>query len=325
MKGTLVISLDFELMWGVRDHRSIADYGDAVLGARQAIPQMLTRFEKAGIRATWATVGLLFARTRREMQEYAPAIKPGYRNARLSPYPDVETCVGCNEATDPYHFGRSLIERIRQTEGQEVATHTFSHYYCLEEGQTQAEFEADISAAVRIARDAGVALRSIVFPRNQSAMSHVDMCRRHGIAYWRGNPDSSLYSARPRERETVAIRAVRLLDSVAPLASNLSSALPEQAEGSVEVKASRFFRPYAPRHALIASLQICRILKEMTAAAEKGRIYHLWWHPHNFGRWTDCNLAALDRVLDHYRMLADRHGMTSATMADVGRRASQPR
>ena len=37
MSGSFVISLDFELMWGVRDHRSIADYGDAVLGGREAI------------------------------------------------------------------------------------------------------------------------------------------------------------------------------------------------------------------------------------------------------------------------------------------------
>ena len=67
MTGTFVISLDFELMWGVRDHRTVAEYGDAVLGGREAIPLMLSRFTEAGIRATWATVGLLFAKTRTEM------------------------------------------------------------------------------------------------------------------------------------------------------------------------------------------------------------------------------------------------------------------
>ena len=71
MSGNLVVSLDFELMWGVRDHRSLSDYGDAVLGGRQAIPLILERFERAGIRATWATVGLLFAKSRDQMLEYA--------------------------------------------------------------------------------------------------------------------------------------------------------------------------------------------------------------------------------------------------------------
>jgi len=32
MSGRFVISLDLELMWGSRDHRSVAEYGDAVLG-----------------------------------------------------------------------------------------------------------------------------------------------------------------------------------------------------------------------------------------------------------------------------------------------------
>ena len=67
MTSSFIISLDFELMWGVRDHRGLADYGDAVLGVRRAIPEILARFEAAGIRATWATVGLLFARTREEI------------------------------------------------------------------------------------------------------------------------------------------------------------------------------------------------------------------------------------------------------------------
>ena len=44
MSGTFVISLDLELMWGVRDHSTVAEYGDAVLGGRAAIPKMLDRF-----------------------------------------------------------------------------------------------------------------------------------------------------------------------------------------------------------------------------------------------------------------------------------------
>ena len=109
MGGNLVVSLDFELMWGVRDHRSLSDYGDAVLGGRQAIPLILERFERAGIRATWATVGLLFAKTRDQMLEYAPDDRPRYANPALSPYSDIEKgLIGNDEASDPYHFGGSL-------------------------------------------------------------------------------------------------------------------------------------------------------------------------------------------------------------------------
>jgi hypothetical protein len=32
--GKFVISLDFELMWGVRDTQTIEKYGDAIIGTR---------------------------------------------------------------------------------------------------------------------------------------------------------------------------------------------------------------------------------------------------------------------------------------------------
>lgn len=41
MSGQFVISLDFELLWGVRDHSDKQAYGQNVLGARDAVPRML--------------------------------------------------------------------------------------------------------------------------------------------------------------------------------------------------------------------------------------------------------------------------------------------
>ena len=60
MTGQFIISLDFELLWGVRDHADRDSYGQNVTGARAAVPRMLDLFERHGIAATWATVGFLF-------------------------------------------------------------------------------------------------------------------------------------------------------------------------------------------------------------------------------------------------------------------------
>src|ERR1700686_2907278 len=47
--GAFVISLDFELHWGVRDHeRPNGPYGPNLLGARKAIPRLLELFERYG-------------------------------------------------------------------------------------------------------------------------------------------------------------------------------------------------------------------------------------------------------------------------------------
>ena len=55
----LTISIDFELFWGVRDVRTVRNYGDNILGVRQAIPAMLELFKECEVHATWATVGLV--------------------------------------------------------------------------------------------------------------------------------------------------------------------------------------------------------------------------------------------------------------------------
>jgi hypothetical protein len=49
--GKFVISLDFELMWGVRDTQTIEN-GDAIIGTRIALEQILSSFEKHCIKAT---------------------------------------------------------------------------------------------------------------------------------------------------------------------------------------------------------------------------------------------------------------------------------
>jgi len=68
--GALVISLDFELHWGMRDKCAPdGPYRENLLGARKAIPWILDLFEEFDVAATWATVGFLFAKPRSEREE----------------------------------------------------------------------------------------------------------------------------------------------------------------------------------------------------------------------------------------------------------------
>ena len=55
----------------------------------------------------------------------------------------------------------------------------------------------------------------------------------------------------------------------------------------------------------------------MTAAARQGKIYHLWWHPHNFGKNMEKNFSFLAKVISHYEMLAKKYDMKSVCMKDI--------
>lgn len=125
MSGNFVISLDFELMWGVRDIATCDSYGRNVLGVRRAIPALLEMFDRRTIRATWAVVGFLLCETKDELLARLPSHRPGYFNKSLSTYTYLEE-VGSDERSDPYYFGASLARQIAACPGQEIGTHTFS-------------------------------------------------------------------------------------------------------------------------------------------------------------------------------------------------------
>ena len=74
--GKFIISLDFELMWGVRDKKDIKSYGKNIAGVQLVIPRILELFNKYDTKATFSSVGLLFFDTKKELIQNIPFIKP---------------------------------------------------------------------------------------------------------------------------------------------------------------------------------------------------------------------------------------------------------
>src|SRR5881392_4153933 len=85
-KGLFIISLDFELMWGVRDKKTVHSYGKNIQGVREVIPALLDLFDQYDIHATFATVGFLFCRNKYELIHHVPSNLPHYYLKKYSPY-----------------------------------------------------------------------------------------------------------------------------------------------------------------------------------------------------------------------------------------------
>ncbi|MET0962984.1 MAG: hypothetical protein ABWY05_09230 [Noviherbaspirillum sp.] len=60
--SAFVISLDFELLWGIADSAALAAYGPNVDGEWEAVPAMLALFRGYAVNATGATVGMVMCR-----------------------------------------------------------------------------------------------------------------------------------------------------------------------------------------------------------------------------------------------------------------------
>jgi len=314
--GTFVVSLDFELHWGVRDHRTVADYRENLLGVRRVVPALLELFSEYGIRATWATVGFLFFESKDELMSALPKERPAYADKRLDPYSALDE-VGENESSDPFHFAPTLIRLIKDAPEQEIATHTFSHFYAMAAGPSLESFRADIRLAIATGRRFGVEIKSIVFPRNQVTSDHVRICAEEGLTAYRGVESDPLVAA----GRGVVARAKRFVDSYVDLAGpGCGVAKETDGLGVVSVPQSRFLRPYDPGSSSLDGLRLRRILTSMTFAAQNQTLFHLWWHPHNFGKNMDQNISFLRSILDHYKKLEGKFDFHSATMAEVSER-----
>jgi peptidoglycan/xylan/chitin deacetylase (PgdA/CDA1 family) len=314
--GALVISLDFELHWGVRDHRPLsARECSRLLAARAAIPRILDVFEEFRIRATWATVGLLFAKSRSEAQYFTPTPKPTYLESTLSAFHEQ---LGRDERDDPFHFAPSLISEIASRRGQEIGSHSFSHYYCMEPGQTGEQFEADLRSAAAIAANSGHVLRSYVFARNQVNSAYLPCLDRNGIWCYRSNEDAVFKrSGSFREQQRLPNRIARLLDAYMNICGHETTGWPDGDPPPIALRASRYLRPFHPVFAIPQPRQLNRIRQAMEHAARHCEIFHLWFHPEDFAPHVEANLRLLRQTLEIFQQLHREHGMASLSMSEL--------
>ena len=315
--GALVISLDFELHWGVRDHvgrhdplyrrlpRPGAPYADIIALFTAAHPGHLGH--------GWVPLRI----DPHELDAHLPNERPTYERPDLDPY--VET-IGLDEKQDPEHLAGSLVELIATTAGQEVGSHTFSHYYCLDPGQEESTFRADLAAAQSIARWRGLELTSLVLPRNQWNPAYTDVVLDLGFRCIRGPQRTWGYEARRSGDDHGPLRrAARLADAYIGPSPPPTTAWSDVLDpsGLCNIPASAFMRPFAPSRKGLEPLRLARLRSGLRQAARRGRIFHLWWHPHNFSQHRTENISVLEGVLDEFDALASTEGMRSFSMGDV--------
>lgn len=311
MTARFVLSLDFELFWGVAESRTISGYRNNIEGEWSAIPAMLDLFQRYRVNATWAAVGMLMCRDYDHWREVRPSITPAYLRPECSTYT-------IDEIVKEYpqlFFARPLVERVLSTPGQELGCHSYSHFYCAEPGVTPAQFAADLACAKTLGDELGVTYRSFVFPRNQVVAEYLPELAQAGIRVYRGNPLHRLYDLGHLAQAGKFRRAMRLADAYLPL-SGPKVATVQVSNGLVNCPASFFLRPWSARLSPLEPLRLHRLKRAMFAAAHTGGVFHLWWHPHNFGVCTDENLAVLEALLQCYRELHDKYGMRSSCMGD---------
>ena len=313
------ISLDFELFWGLDLPIHIPnEKKDLFKRTRNLVPDILSLFSKYKISATWAIVGLLLTSDLEGLDLRDESVFPNYKNPLSRNFKKIEKIIS---ADSDFSFLNciELAKQIFNTENQEIATHTFSHYYCLESGQLQENFYNDL----KLVNDFHLKIfnkvpESIVFPRNQ--INYLDILRENGYKFYRGTQKHWAYnSLNHNDFNIMSMRIFRLLDMYLPLFDNTFDINKSNNDYNnlININQSRLLLGFIKSRRIIENLRIKRIKNSMLKAAKSGKSYHLWWHPHNFGAYPSESLKMLDSILKYFIELRNQYDFKSLNMSQA--------
>lgn len=309
--GRLVISLDFEKMWGIHDMawESKKNY---IAKVDLIIPEILKIFKEYNISASWATVGMLFFKSKNEMVDFSKDVfRPTYNNPNLSAYSYFDYV----EDDDKLHFASEIIAKIMETPNQEIASHTFSHYYCNEKGQTVEQFENDLKASIEISKQNNIEVKSLIFPRNQYSSEYLLIAKKLGFTAFRGLEQDWIHKLKHKKIK----RFLAFMCSYIPMSTKECysiNSIPK--ETPCNIKSSFFFRA-ATKIKLLELMKMARIKSLMKRAAKKRLICHIWFHPHNLSNNIDIGLAQIRELCSYYKKLNEQYGFKSSSMNEIAK------
>jgi hypothetical protein len=282
--GTLCVSIDFELGWGIWDrpqpeyHRRCVEREEAIVTA------LIDSFVARRMAATWAIVGRLLERD----------------DARIRSTP----------FGDKLWFAPNLVQLIRTASvPQDIGSHGYAHIYFGEASRD--ELRADLLAAKRVHDSNGLAFDSFVFPRNQIA--HLDLLKEVGVRVFR-SLDQGWFMDVANGAGRVAGRIANLVDKILPITPG--TVRPRSASGLTELPSSMLMLARnGLRRAVHPSVTVAKAKRGLDAAARDGNTFHLWFHPSNFYFDTKQQLETLAAILDYAAKLRSSNGLRVTPMS----------
>ena len=311
--GACVISIDTELAWGMAHRRDGSAARHRFEDEREVVDRILELFARYEIPATWAIVGHLFL-DRCECDGDRPhpeLVTPRY--AWLDEdWLAIDPCSDLERA--PFWYGRDIVDAIVSCPvPQEVASHGFTHVVVDDPACTPEVFASELRAAVQVAAQRGLELRSFVYPRN--AIAQVPLLAEHGFRCYRGGRPVPPFAGAPAWRR----RALALVDTVRPLRG--SAVLPARHPSGVwNVPQTYLFAPVERGGRLPPAVWARRPIARLRQAARHRSLFHLWFHPYNVTADPARALVALDRVCAAAARLRDAGRLEVVTMGQLATR-----
>ncbi|MFD1515819.1 hypothetical protein [Halomarina rubra] len=166
MRGTLTISIEVELGWGVHDLPDKAHLSADGLAERTYLQKLLSKTEQCDVPISFDIVGHLL------LDECTGTHAGPYSEGWFDADP------GTNAESDPLFYAPEMAEWILESSADhELCTHTFSHLLCRQ--ASDATLDTELEAVQKLHRELDAPVVSFVPPRHSRPNN--DVLRRNGI------------------------------------------------------------------------------------------------------------------------------------------------
>jgi len=293
--GNLIISVDFELYWGVMQRRGLGDYGNNIAGARDAALAMIELFDRYEVKTSWGYVGALTFSCKEDLLCFVEKHRDDIVCGECFPYNLLGQ--GLLNIPDKYLFCPDVVDLLASNDRVDLVSHGFLHAFPLDHRNDTDVLSTELKLFRR--REENLLWKNTagyIFPRNQYNDALLSVLAANGFRYYRAGVGSRL-----RER----LLSLGLM----PIASRVAA---KERKGLKEIHAGSFFRlgagvPYF----------VSKVKRALTFVSKTGGLVHIWWHPHNLGIRLQESLKAIEDVLVHFSNLRDDGCIKSETMRDL--------
>tara|TARA_Y100000741_G_scaffold70086_1_gene50978 strand:- start:8867 stop:9799 length:933 start_codon:yes stop_codon:yes gene_type:complete len=276
--GSVIISIDFEMRWGVHDlyGLNIDKYRKNLENSRPAVIHTLKMLEERKLRSTWATVGALGLNDWDEYFNLNPPI-PDYKHKTLKILDEYSNI----DPKGHLHFAPDLIKKIIKTKGQDLGSHSFSHLYFLEDGIKESDFIEDGLLVKKLfEKKFKITPLSFVFPRNQ--INFIDCLKNLKLLIFRSIP--YLYSY-----NYLTNKVINLYNILSPSINGPFTCNSKYSTGNFFVRFNL--------NKILWNLQLLKI-KNKLINLKKNEVLHIWWHPHNVGPNFKFGIDRFEQLFD---------------------------
>jgi len=312
-KGVFIVSVDTELGWGCTSLRDLVRYIPRLKQTRSAISAILEMCERYQVSFTWALVGALLLNhdNTHQKRKIIPAHIPWAVNHHS----------GNHEVPldDTYlWYGRDIVDTIRNCRAaQEIGCHSFFHISYNEKNCSVGAAASDLEHCRMAFEALGLAYTTFVFPFNK--VGHLTLLPPHGFICYRGAELNT--QSRPNFL-TPFLRTFRLLYRLFAGPSAFRPTM--KCRELVNIQASMLFRVPEIKSLkvwrIILNLQVRSAKQGLLKAARTGKVFHLWFHPYQFGHRTTQMLEALDEILALAFRLRSGNKLEVLTMGQLAQR-----